>query len=158
MTAAAPQVGGQAMERVITPGHITFSAITSSTLTTFRNTAFGFFAAWRLALARMAAKVSIFVPYFFMCVRPAPPNRRRARGISILPSVSSSTALKSSSGLGRSSKGWVSAPGGMNSKPKASATSTTPLCTAWRARNRALEPVEQLLLTLRTGMPVMPTL
>ena len=35
--------------------------------------------------------------------------------------------------------------------------SPTPLITAWRARNSADEPVEQLLLTLTTGMPVMPT-
>jgi hypothetical protein len=37
------------------------------------------------------------------------------------------------------------------------AHSTAPLSTAWRARNSALEPVEQLLLTLNTGMPVRPT-
>ena len=34
--------------------------------------------------------------------------------------------------------------------------STSPPLTAWRARNSALEPVEQLLLTLTTGMPVRP--
>jgi hypothetical protein len=32
-----------------------------------------------------------------------------------------------------------------------------PLSTACRARNRALDPVEQLLLRLKTGMPVRPT-
>ena len=31
------------------------------------------------------------------------------------------------------------------------------LCTAWRARNSALDPVEQLLLTLKTGIAVIPT-
>ena len=46
----------------------------------------------------------------------------------------------------------------MNSKPSASAHSTAPDSTAWRARNSALEPVEQLLLTLTMGMPVTPTL
>ncbi|MCY1244602.1 hypothetical protein D9M72_576890 [compost metagenome] len=146
------------MERVITPGHITFSAITSSTLTTLRNTAFGLRAAWRLALARMAAKVSSLVPYFFMWAWPAAPNRRNAPRTSIGPSTSVSTSLNSSSGPGRSVQGELRAPGAMYSKPKANATSTTPLCTACRARKRALEPVEQLLLTLMTGMPVMPTL
>jgi hypothetical protein len=45
----------------------------------------------------------------------------------------------------------------MCSKPSASTQSAAPLATAWRARNSAVEPVEQLLLTLTTGMPVMPT-
>ena len=31
-----------------------------------------------------------------------------------------------------------------------------PLATAWRARNSAVEPVEQLLFTLKTGTPVRP--
>ena len=33
-----------------------------------------------------------------------------------------------------------------------------PHSIAWRARNSAVEPVEQLLLTLTIGMPVMPDL
>ncbi|MCY1295730.1 hypothetical protein D9M68_366930 [compost metagenome] len=37
------------------------------------------------------------------------------------------------------------------------AQSMAPLATAWRARNSAVEPVAQLLLTLITGMPVRPT-
>jgi hypothetical protein len=49
------------------------------------------------------------------------------------------------------------APGCICSKPSASTHSAAPDCTAWRARNSADEPVEQLLLTLTTGMPVMPT-
>ena len=42
---------------------------------------------------------------------------------------------------------------------KASATtqSAAPDSMAWRARNSAVEPVEQLLLTLTIGIPVMPT-
>ncbi|MNN29656.1 hypothetical protein D3C81_1432680 [compost metagenome] len=63
---------------------------------------------------------------------------------------------RSSAGA-RSSQRDFSAPGCMYSKPTASAHSTAPLCTAWRARNSADEPVAQLLLTLMTGMPVMPT-
>ena len=43
------------------------------------------------------------------------------------------------------------------SKPSASAHSTIPYCTAWRARNSALEPVEQLLWTLMIGIPVIPS-
>jgi hypothetical protein len=43
------------------------------------------------------------------------------------------------------------------SKPIASAQSASPPLTAWRARNSADEPVEQLLLTLTTGIPVRPS-
>ncbi|MCY1301350.1 hypothetical protein D9M70_509570 [compost metagenome] len=57
----------------------------------------------------------------------------------------------------RSSQLLFSAPGCICSKPNASAQSTAPLSTAWRARNRAVEPLAQLLLTLITGMPLMPT-
>ncbi len=74
MAAAAPQVGGQAMSRVITPGHMTGAAITSSSVTTVRNSATGLFDAWRLALARIFAKVDICVPYCCMCASPAPPK------------------------------------------------------------------------------------
>ncbi|MNI41386.1 hypothetical protein D3C73_956370 [compost metagenome] len=62
IAAAAPHVGGQAIRRVITPGHITMSFMTSSVVTTLRNSASGLLAAWRLALARIAAKASIEVP------------------------------------------------------------------------------------------------
>ncbi|MNJ71777.1 hypothetical protein D3C77_683580 [compost metagenome] len=64
----------------MTPGHMTLSFITSSVLTMFLNSANGLLAAWRLALARIAAKVSMRVPYFCMCSRPAPPKVFRARG------------------------------------------------------------------------------
>ncbi len=43
------------------------------------------------------------------------------------------------------------------SKPIASAQSTMPPFTACRARKSADEPVEQLLLTLTTGIPVSPS-
>ena len=42
------------------------------------------------------------------------------------------------------------------SKPTASAQSAMPPLTACRARKSADEPVEQLLFTFRTGMPVSP--
>ena len=74
MAAAAPQVGGQAISRVITPGQITWSFMTSSALTSLRNSASGLFLAWRLALARTFANEVSGVPYFFMWLRPAPPK------------------------------------------------------------------------------------
>ncbi|MCY1301351.1 hypothetical protein D9M69_553850 [compost metagenome] len=81
IAAAPPQVGGQAIRRVITPSQTTWSAITSSVLTTFLNTASGLLAACRLALARIAAKVLIWVPYFSMCSLPAPPKSISAPGM-----------------------------------------------------------------------------
>ncbi|MNV97310.1 hypothetical protein D3C71_1924150 [compost metagenome] len=60
--AAPPQVGGQAIKRVITPGSSTVSFMTSSVVTILRNSASGLLAAWRLALARTAAKVSMRQP------------------------------------------------------------------------------------------------
>ncbi|MCY1311062.1 hypothetical protein D9M70_613240 [compost metagenome] len=45
IAAAAPQVGGQAIRRVITPGQTTWSFITSSVVTTLRNIASGLLAA-----------------------------------------------------------------------------------------------------------------
>ena len=61
-------------------------------------------------------------------------------------------------GCGRSFEQRLRArPGCICSKPSASTQSAAPLATAWRARNSAVEPVEQLLLTLTMGMPVMPT-
>jgi len=55
-------VGGQAIKRVITPGSSTVSFMTSSVVTILRNSASGLLAAWRLALARTAAKVSMEQP------------------------------------------------------------------------------------------------
>ncbi|MNN23552.1 hypothetical protein D3C81_1369560 [compost metagenome] len=74
IAAPAPQVGGQAIRRVITPGQIIGEFITSSALTTLRNSAIGLCAAWRLALARILAKVSRRVPNSCMCAWPAPPK------------------------------------------------------------------------------------
>ena len=74
MAAAAPQVGGQAIKRVSTPGHSADAFSTSSGVSSLRSRASGLRAACRLALARMAAKASSGVPCFFMCARPAPPK------------------------------------------------------------------------------------
>jgi hypothetical protein len=43
------------------------------------------------------------------------------------------------------------------SKPIARVQSARPPLIAWRARYSAVDPVEQLLLTLTTGMPVRPS-
>jgi hypothetical protein len=60
-------------------------------------------------------------------------------------------------GCSRSVKVAPSEPGCIFSKPNASAQSTAPLRTACAARKSAVDPVEQLLLTLTTGIPVMPS-
>ena len=62
IAAAPPQVGGQAISRVSTPGQIVGELSTSSSDTTLRKSASGLFAACRLALARTLANVSSFVP------------------------------------------------------------------------------------------------
>src|SRR4051794_13910971 len=49
-----------------------------------------------------------------------------------------------------------SEPGSIFSKPIAIAQSAIPPRTAWRARKSAELPVEQLLFTLTTGIPVRP--
>ncbi|MCY1312777.1 hypothetical protein D9M70_632280 [compost metagenome] len=109
-------------------------------------------------MARIAAKVLICVPYFCMCSRPAPPNWRRAIGTPTASAVSSSAIARCLLMIaGRSLNTEPRAPGCICSKPRARAHSTAPLSTAWRARNSALEPVEQLLLTFTTGTPLMPT-
>ena len=125
--AAAPQVGGQAIRRVITPGQITWASITSSVVTSLRNSASGLFSAWRLALARILAKASAACR-IFSCARgrrrrssaaPAecracrPAGRRRRRN--------------ASNGLGRSVNTAPSAPGLICSKPSASTQSAAPL-------------------------------
>src|SRR6266404_3427917 len=74
IAAAAPQVGGHAIKRVITPGHNAGESSTSCSLTTFLNKARGLLAAWRLALARILAKVLSLVPYCCICANPAPPK------------------------------------------------------------------------------------
>src|SRR6267142_261907 len=70
MAAAAPQVGGQAIGLVITPGQTTGDSRTCSVVITLRKTDSGLLAAWRLALARTFAKSASVVPYFCMCARP----------------------------------------------------------------------------------------
>ncbi len=72
--AAAPQVGGQAIRRVITPGQSIGAFITSFTLSSLRSSASGLRAACRLAFARTFANDSSGVPYLSMWRLPAPPK------------------------------------------------------------------------------------
>ncbi|MNY63668.1 hypothetical protein D3C86_2006630 [compost metagenome] len=58
---------------------------------------------------------------------------------------------------GRSSQWDFNAPACICSNPTANTQSAEPDSMAFRARYSAVEPVEQLLLTLTTGIPVMPT-
>jgi len=60
-------------------------------------------------------------------------------------------------GIVRSVYFTPSEPRSIFSKPRASTQSARPPLIAWRAMNRAVDPVEQLLLTLMTGMPVRPS-
>jgi hypothetical protein len=61
------------------------------------------------------------------------------------------------SGGSRSLNFAPSAPFSIFSKPSASTQSAAPFSMACRASHSAVEPVEQLLLTLITGMPVRPS-
>ncbi len=60
-------------------------------------------------------------------------------------------------GLSRSSHFEPRAPFSIFSKPRASAHSIVPPATACFASMSAVDPVEQLLLTLNTGTPLRPT-
>ena len=103
------------------------------------------------------AKCSGFEPYFSMWSRPALPNICGANGDSSGSRTSNMRIMCLSSAVVRSVYFIPSEPCSIFSKPTASAQSTRPPWTAWRARNSAEEPVEQLLLTLTTGMPVRPS-
>ena len=92
-----------------------------------------------------------------MCSRPAFPNIHGAPGASVI-SYSSDSAMKCRIvGCSRSRKVGISEPFFIFSKPSASAQSTTPPFTSWRAMKSAVDPVEQLLFTFVIGMPVSPS-
>ncbi|WP_413906099.1 hypothetical protein [Candidatus Skiveiella danica] len=107
----------------MTPGHMIFCFITSSTPTTFLRTAFGI-SRHGIIFARMAAKVSFIPAVLFMWVSPAAPKQPAVLAWgSIVPSTSSMVALKSSSGTGRPVQGVEMAPGVICSNTTARATS-----------------------------------
>ena len=115
------------------------------------------FAAWLRAFDATLAKVSRRVPWRQRYSRPAPPNICAAGGAWLKPCSRLMTPAWFSSGLARSVYLEPMAPFSIFSKPSASTHSASPPSIACRARNSAVEPVEQLLLTLITGMPVSPT-
>ena len=92
-----------------------------------------------------------------MCSRPAFPNICGAKGDSSGERISNMRAMCLSIAGVRSVYFMPSEPRSIFSKPTASAQSTRPPLIAWRARKSALDPVEQLLFTLTTGMPVSPS-
>ena len=92
-----------------------------------------------------------------MWSRPALPNIWGAGGDSSGSRMANIAVTCLSRALVRSVYLTPSEPFSIFSKPTAIAQSALPPRTAWRARKSALEPVEQLLLTLITGMPVRPS-
>ena len=102
-------------------------------------------------------KCSGVLPYFCICSTPALPKIFGADG-PFPDGWSSESRMKNvSRGTVLSLKNVYRDPVNIFSNPNARAHSAIPDLTALAARNKALLPVEQLLLTFTTGMPVMPT-
>ncbi len=91
-----------------------------------------------------------------MYSRPAAPNIHGATG-KANSSISASALMWRPSGDSRSSAPPPSEPGCIFSNPSASTQSASPPRIDCAPRNSAVDPVEQLLLTLTIGMPVMPS-
>ena len=121
------------------------------------NSAYGFFDACLRAFSAIFANVSFFVPCFQRYSRPAPPNICAAGGADEKPCSSFNTLTNLSSGFPRTVHYAWSAPASICSKPTTSTHSATPPATACAPSMSAELPVEQLLLTLNTGMPVRPS-
>src|ERR1700761_6696120 len=131
---------------------------TSSTVSGAVNTAYGLPAACWRDFTDTCANTSGSIPYLSQYAVPAAPKYRGAAGTSpASPSSRVNASSNRGNALGRSSQCALSAPRCICSKPRASTQSAAPQATAWRARNNADEPVEQLLFTLITGIPVIPT-
>ncbi|SHU01658.1 Uncharacterised protein [Mycobacteroides abscessus subsp. abscessus] len=96
------------------------------------------------------------VPYFCMCSRPAAPNIQGAGG-KAKSNTPASASMCRCIGCSRSVKVAPNEPGCIFSKPSARVTSASPPRIACAALYSAVDPVEQLLLTLVTGIPVMPS-
>jgi len=97
------------------------------------------------------------VPYFQRYSRPAPPKNCAAPGADVKPCSAFITSTNLSSGFARSVHFAESAPASICSKPTTSTASTSPPATACAPSISAELPVEQLLFTLNTGMPVVPS-
>ncbi len=91
-----------------------------------------------------------------MYSRPALPNICGAAGAAAKPRRSTMSLKCLSIGVVRSVYLIPSEPFSIFSKPTARAQLATPPSTSCLARNSALDPLEQLLLTLTAGMPVRP--
>jgi hypothetical protein len=74
----------------------------------------------------------------------------------VIPLVSFMIMLVVCVGFVRSWKKLCRLPGNIFSKPTTSTQSAWPCAIMFRPMYKPVEPVEQLLLTLYTGMPVMP--
>jgi len=123
-----------------------------------RNCEYGFSTLCLWFLYAILAKCSAVVPYFSMCSRPALPKSCGVGGARAAYSRRLIiTIMCWSIGLVRSMNLAPSEPFSIFSKPSASTQSEMPPCTNWRAMYSAVEPVAQLLLTLYTGTPVMPS-
>jgi len=114
-------------------------------------------AAWRRAFSLILANVCFLVPYFQRYSRPAPPNICAAGGACVKPCSSFITRTKLSSGLARSVHFADSAPASICSKPTTNTHSAMPPAIACAPSMSAELPVEQLLWTFHTGMPVRPS-
>ena len=92
-----------------------------------------------------------------MWSRPALPNICGAGGDSSGSRIANIAIACLSIAFVRSVYLTPSEPFSIFSNPTASAQSTRPPRTAWRARKSAEEPVEQLLFTFTIGIPVSPS-
>ena len=92
-----------------------------------------------------------------MWSRPALPNICGANGLVSGSRIWNMRCMCLSSAGVRSVYFIPSEPRSIFSKPIASAQLARPPLIALRASSNALEPVEQLLLTFSTGMPVRPS-
>ena len=97
------------------------------------------------------------VPYVSMCSRAAFPKSCAVGGAATNSWVSSMRAKWRMFGFSRSSNIPPRDPRVIFSKPMARATSLSPPSIHCFASMSAVEPVEQLLLTLKTGIPVRPS-
>ena len=154
--AAAPSVVGQHWN-LVSGSKITREPRISSTVIAARNWLRSLSTAWRRFLTATLASCSRVVPYLSMCSLPAPPNIWAAGGAGAKPWSACISSMCLSSGRVRSPHFIPSEPFSIFSNPRASAHSTMPEPTAWNASRSADDPVEQLLLTLKTGIPVRPS-
>src|SRR6201996_7412603 len=138
MAQAAPSEVGEHCS-LVSGLWIIFAALMSASEYSSWNWAYGLLTECLWFFHPIQAKWSGVEPYFSMWSRPALPNICGAGGEASGSRISNIRVAWRSSALVRS----------VYLTPR-------PPLTAWRARKSAEDPVEQLLLTLTTGMPVSP--